>query len=151
MLASCLGYHAQFVPVPERVMQLIQRRITAFVLGLGCIRNSDSRPLRSEPAAAVASLPQQLGGIGQVDVAAHITAMQAKVAAALLHPHRRAWKQFFFFFQGGQVTLSGVKQHIATPQRSCKRMAQPGRYHPVGSGSALPHHMTVWTALCSAA
>jgi hypothetical protein len=45
-------------------------------------------------AAAVASLPKQLGGIGQVDVAAHITAMQAKVAAALLHPHRRAWKQF---------------------------------------------------------
>ena len=29
-----------------------------------------------------------------MDVAAHVTAMQAKVAAALLHPHRRAWKQF---------------------------------------------------------
>ena len=94
VLASCLGYHAQFVPVPERVLQLIQRRITAFVLGCGCISNADSRPLRCEPTAAVASLPKQLGGIGQVDVAAHITAMQAKVAAALLHPHRRAWKQF---------------------------------------------------------
>jgi hypothetical protein len=36
-------------------------------------------------------------------------------------------------------------------KRSCKRMAQPGRRHPVGSGSALPHHMAVRAALCSAA
>mgnify|MGYP001807816805 CR=1 FL=1 len=29
VLASCLVYHAQFVPVPERIMRLIQRRISA--------------------------------------------------------------------------------------------------------------------------
>ena len=29
-----------------------------------------------------------------MDVQAHVTAMQGKVLAALLHPHRHAWKQF---------------------------------------------------------
>jgi hypothetical protein len=76
-------YHAQFVRVPDHLLRLIQRRITAFLLGLGCIRRDDDRVLVSRPAAAVASLPTKMGGIGQVDVAAHITAMQAKVAVAL--------------------------------------------------------------------
>ena len=94
VLASCLVYHAQFVPVPERLMRLIQRRISAFVLGLGCIRNADNRQLRWRPAPQVASLQAEQGGTAFVDVQAHVTAMQAKVVAALLHPHRHAWKLF---------------------------------------------------------
>ena len=46
VLASCLVYHTQFVPVPDHLMTLLQRRITAFVLGMGCIRNSDQRTLQ---------------------------------------------------------------------------------------------------------
>jgi exonuclease III len=92
VMASCLVYHAQFISVPDNLLRLIQRRVTAFILGLGCIRRDDSRVLCCRPAAAVASLPAKQGGIGQVDVRAHITAMQAKVAVALLHPHRQPWK-----------------------------------------------------------
>lgn len=94
VMASSLVYHAQFVPVPAPVMQLIQRRIKAFTLGLGCIPSSENRQLVCRPSSAVANLPIQRGGIGHVDVQAHVTAMQAKVAVALLHPHRHPWKQF---------------------------------------------------------
>ena len=94
VMASCLVYHAQFVPVPEDIMQLIQWRIKAFTLGLGGVRAGDNRSLVYRPAAAVANLPVARGGIGHVDVQAHVTAMQAKVAVALLHPHKHAWKQF---------------------------------------------------------
>jgi hypothetical protein len=73
VLASCLVYHAQFIPVPERIMGLLQRRIKAFTLGIGCLRSSDSRRLVYKPAAAVACLPVKRGGIGHVDVAAHVT------------------------------------------------------------------------------
>ena len=82
VLASCLVYHAQFVPVPERLMSLIQRRIKAFTLGLGCIRAADHRQLCADQQPQVASLPAKQGGIGHVDVRAHATAMQAKVAVA---------------------------------------------------------------------
>jgi exonuclease III len=94
VMASCLVYHAQFVGIPADMMQLIQRRISAFVLGLGCIRQDNNRQLRWRPSQAVASLQPKQGGIACVDVQAHVTAMQAKVAAALLHPHKRAWKAF---------------------------------------------------------
>lgn len=94
VMASCLAYHAQFVPVPDAIMRMIQRRIKAFTLGLGCIRNADDRQLVCRPSASVANLPISMGGIGHVDVQAHATAMLAKVAAALLHPRRRAWKLF---------------------------------------------------------
>jgi hypothetical protein len=61
---------------------------------MGCIRNTDDRQLRWRPAQQVASLQAKQGGIASVDVQAHVTAMQGKVMAALLHPHRHAWKQF---------------------------------------------------------
>jgi hypothetical protein len=68
VLASCLVYHAQFVPVPEHVMRLIHRHISAFLLGLGCIRNTDDRQLRWRPAQQVASVQAKQGGIASVDV-----------------------------------------------------------------------------------
>jgi hypothetical protein len=94
VMASCLVYHAQFVSIPADMLQLIQRRISGFVLGMGCLRQDDSRQLRWRPSQAVASLLPKQGGIACVDVHAHVTAMQAKVAAALLHPHKRVWKPF---------------------------------------------------------
>src|SRR5512147_1431583 len=63
VLASCLVYHAQFVPVPEALMGRIQRRIKVFTLGLGAMRD-DGRQLVYRPAAAVANLPAKKGGIG---------------------------------------------------------------------------------------
>jgi hypothetical protein len=130
VLASCLVYHAQFVPVPDRLMRLIQRRISAFVLGLGCIRNTDDRQLRWRPAQQVASLQAQQGGIAYVDVQAHITAMQAKVMAALLHPHRHAWKLFMRATLERRSSGVGVRMLLQHQSSARAAAAQRGRLNP---------------------
>lgn len=94
VLASCLSYHQQFVQPPADILQRISRVVHGFVLGRGLVSEHDARPLRGRPARVVASLPKQMGGLGQVDLQAHSLALQAKVAAALLHPCRATWKQF---------------------------------------------------------
>ncbi|KAF8063820.1 transposon TX1 protein [Scenedesmus sp. PABB004] len=93
VLAACVGWHAQFVPVPADLLRLIQRRVTtAYIVGNWCIRASDNRIIRQVPRAAIACLPASMGGEAQVDVAAFTTAMLAKTAARLLHPVGAAWK-----------------------------------------------------------
>ncbi|KAF8063816.1 hypothetical protein HT031_003673 [Scenedesmus sp. PABB004] len=92
VLAACVGWHAQFVPVPADLLRLIQRRVTAYIVGNWCIRESDNRIIRQVPRAAIACLPASMGGEAQVDVAAFTTAMLAKTAARLLHPVGAAWK-----------------------------------------------------------
>ena len=94
-LAPCFTYHAQFVPVPPALLDSLHRRITAFVLGKPCLPQQQLQQLRCSPPAAVRALPSSMGGVRQVDVRAHTTAMLAKVAAAALHPRRAPWKQFF--------------------------------------------------------
>ncbi len=49
-------------------------------------------PLRHVPSAAVESLPWALGGLRGAIIPAHSMALNAKVAAALLHPKRHPWK-----------------------------------------------------------
>jgi hypothetical protein len=66
VMASCLTYHAQFVPVPNDIMARIHRRITAFVTGQGCVLEAHIRQWKDSPLAAVASLDVSMGGIGQV-------------------------------------------------------------------------------------
>ena len=95
VLASCFTYHCQFLPVPAPLMSGIHKRITSFVLSKGCLRQEQLRRLVCSPPAAVAALPERMGGIRQVDIRAHASAMQAKVAAMALHPRRAAWKLFF--------------------------------------------------------
>jgi hypothetical protein len=94
VMASCLTYHVQFVPVLADLMARIHRRVVAFVMGQGCAQEARIRQWNESPPAAVASLPVAMGGSGQVDVRAHAAAMQARTAAALLHPRRAAWKPF---------------------------------------------------------
>jgi hypothetical protein len=94
VMASCLTYHTQFVPVPEDLMDRIHRRLTAFMVGQGCVREARMHQWNESPPEAVASLSVSMGGCGQVDVRAHAAAMQARTAAALLHPRRAAWKPF---------------------------------------------------------
>ncbi len=130
VLASCLVYHAQFVPVPEHLMRPIQRRISAFVLGLGCIRNNDTRQLQWRPAQQVACLPPKRGGIGCVDVQAHVTAMQAKVMASLLHPHRHAWKQFMRANLERAVPGVGVRLLVQQQTSAQAAAAQRRRLNP---------------------
>ena len=129
-------------------MALIQRRIKAFMLGLGCIRE-DGRQLVYRPAAAVANLPVKQGGIGHVDVQAHATAMQGKVAAALLHPHRHAWKQFMRANLEGGARGGGAAAGAAAliwyrQQQHCGGGSTPGtqrtlRHSNAGAAPAVPH------------
>ena len=94
ILASCLSYHIQFVAPSDQLLQLLHRRILAFVLGKGLPAQQQLTQLKGSPSAAVASLPKSMGGIAQVDVRAHATALQAKIAARLLWPHRQPWKVY---------------------------------------------------------
>jgi hypothetical protein len=150
VLASCLVYHAQFVPVPAHIMRLIQRRISAFVLGLGCIRNTDSRQLHWRPAQQVASLQAKQGGIASVDVQAHVTAMQAKVMAALLHPHRHAWKLFMranLELAAPGVGVRMLLQHQSSAQAAAaqrrrltpRHAAHVAAFKALGLHRRLPH------------
>ena len=94
VLASTLSYHIQFVSPSVQLLQLIHRRLLGFVLGKGLVSAEAAAQLKASPSAAVASLPKAMGGLAQVDVRAHAVAMQAKVAARLLWPHRQPWKVY---------------------------------------------------------
>ena len=114
VMASCLTYHAQFVPIPAELMARIHRRITAFVTGQGCVQEADIRQWNDSPPAVVASLSVSMGGAGQVDARAHAAAMQARTAAALLHPRRAAWK--FFMRANLQRALPGLGEAVLVQQ-----------------------------------
>jgi hypothetical protein len=49
-------------------------------------------PLSRVPGVAVECSPWDAGGLNRVDVVAQVQALQAKVAALLLHPRRHPWK-----------------------------------------------------------
>src|SRR4029079_19356031 len=72
VMASCLTYHAQFVPLPADLVDRIHSRITAFIVGQGCVREASMRPWNDSPPEAVASLSVSMGGCAQVDVRAHV-------------------------------------------------------------------------------
>ena len=114
VLASCLSYHQQFVQPPAAMLQRIMRVISAFILGRGLLPDADAQPLRGCPSRAVACLPKTMGGIAQVDVRTHGLAMQAKVAAMLLHPRRAAWKQFMTASLNQAMPGTGVLALVQT-------------------------------------
>jgi hypothetical protein len=116
VLASSLAYHVQFVMPAEGLLQAIHRKLTAFVVGMGALAAADTRQLQATPSQAVASLPKDMGGMGQVDVRAHALAMQAKVAARLLHPKRAPWK--VLMAQSLERALPGLG--VAVLVRRCK-------------------------------
>ena len=92
ILASCLAYHIQFVAPSDNYCSCIAA-YWRFV-GKGLLPEQQLSHLKGSPSAAVASLPKAMGGIAQVDIRAHASALQAKVAARLLWPHRQPWKVY---------------------------------------------------------
>lgn len=92
ILASTISYHATFVAPPPELLTSFTRVINGYILKGQLVEEQSSQPLRGRPAKQVACLPVDMGGIGQPDLEAHITGLQAKVAAQLLHPRRAAWK-----------------------------------------------------------
>ena len=150
VLSSCLCYHQQFVPVPADVMQLISRKVIAFILGKGLIIAQDNRPLRGTPARAIACLPTAMGGVGQVDLQSHETALQAKVAAQLQHPKRAVWKQLMtaslekaFPNLGAAVLTQAVKSAVraakSSGRLSVRHAAYVEAFMAVGLNRHIPH------------
>ena len=93
VLASVVSYHAMFVPPPEEALARLQRVIDGYVMS-GTDQDEDAAtPLRGAPARHVTALPRHMGGLAHVDLEVYVSALQGKVAAALLHPSRRQWKQ----------------------------------------------------------
>ena len=91
VLASTLSYHATFLAPPADTLASITRLLQGYVLR-GTLVEEGGSPLRGRPAQQVCSLPKEMGGLGLVDLAAHVQGLQAKVAALLLHPRRCSWK-----------------------------------------------------------
>ena len=90
-MVSMVGYAASFIPPPPDLLKSIEGLVHSFIhrsSGLG----DGPDPPSCRPAAMVAALPRGFGGVGMVDLGAHVCGLQAKVVAALLHPARRPWK-----------------------------------------------------------
>jgi exonuclease III len=90
-LASLAYYHAQFVrPGADQLQEMVS------LIGRYVARPSgeadDLRAHATHPSLAAASLPREEGGVGMVDVRTQLDALQAKVVARMLHPHRHPWK-----------------------------------------------------------
>jgi hypothetical protein len=92
ILASTLSYHATFLRPPAAQLTRISRAICGYVLAGSLLPEEEEAPLRGRPSRYVSSLPLTMGGIGLVDIEAQVSALQAKVAALLLHPQRASWK-----------------------------------------------------------
>ena len=91
VLASSLYFHASFVQPPKSLLREIVDCIDRFVVW-GKLLEGPVPPLRHAPSAAVESLPYALGGLQRADVPLQVEALQAKLAAMLLHPKRHPWK-----------------------------------------------------------
>ncbi len=86
-------FHASFMLPPPELLAEIVECIDRFV-AKGHWEEAPQGPLPHTPSrAAVESLPWDLlGGLQRADIPAQVYALQAKVAAMLLHPRRHAWK-----------------------------------------------------------
>jgi hypothetical protein len=82
---------ACFLMPSDALLAKIVKSIDWFV-AKGCLEEGPIRPLIHMPNKAVESLPWDMGGVQRVDIPAQVQALQAKVAAMLLHPRRHAWK-----------------------------------------------------------
>ncbi len=131
VLASSLFYHATFVAPPGDVLDQVVQCVDQFV-GFGRLVEDGegcSGLQRGFPSAAVESLPFELGGLCRADIPAQIMALQAKVAAMLLHPQRHPWKVLMrrAFVRAhpalGPALLVSQLHPVAAPGRSARLLS----------------------------
>lgn len=128
VLASVLSYHATFLAPPGDLLESMQKVISGYILRGQLVEEQDTRPLRGRPARQVARLPVDLGGLGQVDLEAHITGLQAKVAAQLLHPRPAAWKPLMA--AAFERAFPGLGTAVLVQQMKCSGAANLQRLSP---------------------
>lgn len=145
VLAPVLSYHATFLPVPSEVLERLEGVLRGYMYRNRLVEEGGA-DLRGRPAAVVASLPREMGGIAQVDVQAHVRALQAKVVAMLVHPSRRSWKGMFRArLQRAVPTLGlGALVHhprgpASLPGLSSRQVAYVAAFRGLPLVRAVPH------------
>jgi hypothetical protein len=113
----------------DALLAKIVKRIDGFV-AKGCLEEGPIRPLIHMPSKAVESLPwPDMGGVQRVDTPAQVQALQAKVAAMLLHPRRHAWKVLMQrAFQPGTCQPLGLQYLSATMPRPTRQAVAAGMW-----------------------
>ncbi len=150
VLANTFCYHATFVAPPPDVLQQVVDCIDSFVVLGRVLELGQPPPLRHVPFAAVESLPWALGGLRRADIPAHSMALNAKVAAALLHPKWHPWKVLMRrAFQRmlpnlGAAALVSQLQPVASVGRPARLMAG---YWKVFHAGLQPHRLVTAAAL----
>ena len=115
VVASSLYYHATFVPMPAQHTSQICSAIDRFI-AVGALIEGEAPVRGSPPGKLVEALPKEDGGLGRVDVPIQVTALQAKIAARLLHPKPHPWKSWMSHaFQRAHPDL-GVKVMVSRKQ-----------------------------------
>ena len=114
VLAASVYFHATFVQPPPAQLASIVRLIDYFVEA-GALADGLAPGARGVPGVGVERLPRAQGGLGRVHVELHIAALQAKVAAAALHPHRQPWKQLLLYALGRAFPAQGA--HVLVSQQ----------------------------------
>ena len=148
VLANTFCYHATFVAPPPDVLQQVVDCIDSFVVLGRVLELGQPPPLRHVPSAAVESLPWALGGLRRADIPAHSMALNAKVAAALLHPKRHPWKVLMRrAFQRmlpnlGAAALVSQLQPVASVGRPARLMGYWKAFHAL-----QPHRLVAAAAL----
>src|SRR4029079_3094654 len=117
----------------------------AFIVGKGLLPEQQLPQLKGSPSAAVASLPKSMGGIAQVDIRAHASALQAKVAARLLWPHRQPWKVYMrHAFERcipglGVAVLVQQSRHAGTAALQPRHLLHLTAFRQIGLQRHVPH------------
>ena len=148
VLANTFCYHATFVAPPPEVLQQVVECIDSFVVLGRVLEAGEAPPLRHVPSAAVESLPWALGGLRRADIPAHSMALNAKVAAALLHPRQHPWKvlmrrAFQRMLPGlGVVALVSQLHPVARVGRPARLMGYWKAFHAL-----RPHRLVAAGAL----
>jgi exonuclease III len=138
VVASSLYYHATFVPMSAHHCKQICATIDKFIM-VGALIEGESPPRGWAPGRMVEALPKEEGGLGRVDVHTQVTALQAKIAARLLHPQPFPWKDWMAHaFQRSHPTL-GVKVMVSRKQPQARDLP--------GQPSLGQRRLAYWKAL----
>lgn len=132
VLASSVYFHASFVQPPAHLLDHIVGAVNHYVTA-GKLAEGPVPPLRHVPCAAVESLPRRDGGLARADIPAQVTALQAKVAAMLVHPRRHSWK--VFMRSAWQRAFPGEGEGVLVSRRL-----------PARRGSLSARHLGYWRA-----
>ena len=146
LMASTLVYHATFFQPSASQLQELSTILDIYITkgmesDVGSVGLGGRRPSKH-----IMALPKLLGGLAATDLPAQVSALQAKVAAALLHPRRTPWKQLMRAALDRELPDQGVyalvhwhRGSTSANTLSPRRKGYIDGLHSVGVHRILPH------------